>query len=169
MIDSVGRTRQAVEVLAQGLARHKNLADAKASPANLGGNEVPISFVRLGLADVSDWRLVDITARSGGGILVDKDFRARCIWCWDRKCYFVADSDRLRKKTRQEKLGLIGEHANSGILLQLEIRHTLPAHWNGRAERHKSHVVGGQYRTALRKCKMPLRTLVNPSDRLAGC
>ena len=115
MIDAVGRTRQAIEVFAQDLARQENCADAKASPLNLGRNEVLISFVLLGLADVSDWRLVDITARSGGGILGDEDFRAHCIWCWNRKCDLVADSDRLRKKTRQEKLGLIGEHTGSRI------------------------------------------------------
>jgi len=56
MIDSVGRTRQAIEVLAQDLARQKNRADAKASPANFGRDEVLISFVLLGLAYLSDWR-----------------------------------------------------------------------------------------------------------------
>ena len=65
MIDSVGRTRQAIEVLAQDLARQENRADAKASPLNLGRNEVLISFVLLGLADVSDRRLVEITVRTG--------------------------------------------------------------------------------------------------------
>ena len=93
MIDSVGRMRQAIEVFAQDLARQENRADAKASTVNLGRNEVLISFVLLGLADVSDWRLVDITVRSGGGILGDEDFRADCIWCWNRKCDFVADGD----------------------------------------------------------------------------
>ena len=117
MIDSVGRTRQAIEVLAQDLARQENRADAKASPVNLGRNEVLISFVLLGLADVSDWRLVDITARSGDGILGDEDFRAHCIGYANRKCDFVADSDRLRKKTGQQKLGLIGEHAGSRHLI----------------------------------------------------
>ena len=131
MIDSVGRTRQAIEVLAQDLARQENRADAKASPLNLGRNVVLISFVQLGLADVSDWRLVDITARSGGGILGDEDFRANCIWCWNRKCDLVSDSDRLRKKTGQQKLGLISEHTGSSSLLQLEVRHTFPADRNG--------------------------------------
>ena len=150
MIDSVGRTRQAIEVLAQDLARQENRADAKASPVNLGRNEVLISFVLLGLADVSDWRLVDITARSGGGILGDEDFRADCIWCWNRKCDLVADSDRLRKKTRQQKLGLIGEHTGSRLLLQLDADHALPADRKGRVEGRKSHAVGGHYRGALR-------------------
>ena len=79
MIDSVGRTRQAIEVLAQDLARQENRTDAKASPANLGRNEVLISFVLFGLADVSDWHLVDITFRAGGGILGDQDFCANRI------------------------------------------------------------------------------------------
>ena len=52
MIDSVGRTRQAIEVLAQDLARQENQADAEASPLNLARNEVLISFVVFGLADV---------------------------------------------------------------------------------------------------------------------
>src|ERR1039458_2635916 len=38
MIDPIGRMRQAVEVLAQNLARQKNRADAKASSLNLGRN-----------------------------------------------------------------------------------------------------------------------------------
>ena len=100
MIDSVGRTRQAIEVLAQDLARQENRADAKASTLNLSRNVLLISFVLLGLADVSDGRLIEITTGSGGGILGDQDFRTDCIWCWNRKCDFVADSDRLRKKTR---------------------------------------------------------------------
>ena len=62
MTDSVGRTRQSIEILAQDLARQENLGDAKASPLNLSGNEVLVSFVLLGLADVSDRRLIDITA-----------------------------------------------------------------------------------------------------------
>ena len=57
MIDSVGRTRQAIEVLAQDLARQENRADAEASLANFGRDEVLTSFVLLGLAGVSDWRL----------------------------------------------------------------------------------------------------------------
>ena len=59
MIDSVGRTRQPIEILAYDLARQENRANAEASPVNLGGNEVLIAFVLLGLADVSDWRLVE--------------------------------------------------------------------------------------------------------------
>ena len=129
MIDSVGRTQQAVEVLAQDLARQENRADAKASPVNLGRNEVLISFVLLGLGDVSDWRLVKVTDRSGGGILGDEDFRAHCIWCWNRKRDLVPDSDRLRKKTGQQKLSLIGEDTGSRVPLQLEFRHTLPTYW----------------------------------------
>ena len=160
MIDSVGRTRQAIEVVAQDLARQENRADAKASLVNLGRNEVLISFVLLGLADVSDWRLVDITARSGAGILGDEDFRAHCIWCWNRKCDFVSDSDMTCKKTGQQKLGLIGEHTDSRFLLPLDAHHALAADRNGRAEGRKSHAVGGHYRAALRKCKTPLRTHV---------
>ena len=52
IIDSVGRTRQAIEILAQDLARQENQADTEASPLNLGRNEVLISFVLFGLADV---------------------------------------------------------------------------------------------------------------------
>ena len=131
MLDSLDRTRQSIEVLAEDLAWQENRANAKASPANLGRNEVLISFGLLGLADVSDWCLVDITARSGGGILGDEDFRANCIWCWNRKCDLVSDNDRLRKNTVQQKLGLISKHTGSSSLLQLEVRHTFPADRNG--------------------------------------
>src|SRR5271157_1667037 len=158
MIDSVGRMRQAIEVLAQDLASQENRADAKACAANVSRNEVLISFVLLRLPDVCDWRLVDITACSGGGILADEDFRAHCIWCWNRKRDLVADSDKLRKKTRQEKLGLIGERTGSKLLLQLYADHALPADMNGRVEGRKSHAVGVHYRGALRRCKMPIRT-----------
>ena len=65
MIDSVGRTPQAIEILAQNLAWQENRADAKASTLNLGRNEVLLSFVQLGLADVSDRHLVEITVRTG--------------------------------------------------------------------------------------------------------
>src|ERR1039458_10702947 len=85
MIDSVGRLRQAIEVLAQDLAWQKYRSYAKASSLNLGRNEVLISFVQLGLADISDRCLVDTTAQSGGGILGDEDFWTYCIWCWNRK------------------------------------------------------------------------------------
>jgi hypothetical protein len=158
MIDSVGRTRQAIEVLAQDLARQENRTDAKASSVNLAGDEVLISFVLFGLADVSDRRLVDITAQCGGGILGDEDFRAHCIWCWNRKRDFIADSDRLREKTGQQKLGLIGEHTGSRLLLPLDANHALPAHRNGRAEGGKSHAVAGSIGLPCRNSKTPLRT-----------
>src|SRR5271166_6483555 len=148
MIDSVGYTRLAIEVFAQGLTRQENRADAKASPANFGRREVLSSFVPLGLADVSDWCLVDVTARSRGGILGDEDFRAHRIWCWNRKCDFVADSDKLRKKTGHEKLGLIREHTGSRLLLQRDADHALAADRKGRIEGRKSHAVDGHYRGA---------------------
>ena len=93
---------------------------------------------------------------TGGGSLRDDDFRADCISCWNRKRDFVADSDILRKKTGQQKLGLIGEHTGRMLLLPLHADHALPADGNGRVEGRKNHAVGGQYRTALRKLKTPL-------------
>src|SRR5271165_4358948 len=149
MIDSVRRRRQSIEVLAEDLARQENRAHAKTSPANLGRNVVLISFVPLGLADVCDWRLVDITTRSRGGILGDEDFRAHRIWCWNRECDFVADSDKLRKKTGHEKLGLIREHTGSRLLLQRDADHALAADRKGRIEGRESHAVGGHYRGGL--------------------
>src|SRR5271165_2885639 len=163
MIDSVRRRRHSIEVLTHDLAGQDNLVDAKASPADFGGNEVLISFVLLGVADVSDWRLVDITARSGGGILGDEDFRADYIWSWNRKCDLVADSDRLRNKTRQQKLGLIGEHTGSSIVLPVDADHALPTDRNGRIEGRKSHAVRGHYRGALQRCKMSIRTQCRPN------
>ena len=80
MIDSVGRARQAIEVLAQDLARQENRTDAKASLVNLGRNKLLISFVLFRLADVSDWHLVEITVRSRDGFLGDEDFRTDRIW-----------------------------------------------------------------------------------------
>lgn len=99
MIASVGRVRQAIEVLAQDLAWQKYRSYAKASSVNLGRNKALISFVQLGLADVSDWNLVYITVRSRDGFLGDEDFRADRIGLRNRKYDFVADSDRLRKQT----------------------------------------------------------------------
>ena len=83
MIGSVGRTRQLIEVLAQDFARQEYRADAKASLVNFGRDEVLISFVLPGLADVSDWRLVERAIYSRRAVLRDEDFRTRCIWCWN--------------------------------------------------------------------------------------
>ena len=169
MIDSVGRTRQAIEVLAQDLARQENRTDAKASSVNLGRNKALISFVLLRPADVSDRRLVDISAWFGDGILGDEDFRAHCIWCWNRKRDFVADSDRLREKTRQQKLGLIGEDTGSRLLLPLDANHALPAHRNGRAEGRKSHAVAGSIGLPCGTAKRRFEPEVDRSNGLAGC
>src|SRR5271166_2171812 len=163
MIDAVGPTQQAIEVLSHDLARQENRAHSKASTLNLSRNVMLISFVLPGLADVSDWHLVDMATRSGGGILGDEDFRADCIWCWNRKRDFVSDSDGLRKKSRQQKLGLIGEHTGSRIVLPLDADHALPADRDGRIEGRKSHAVGGHYRGALQRCKMAIRTQCWPS------
>src|SRR5271157_3401128 len=135
MIDSVGRTRQAIEVLAQDLARQKNRADAKASPANFGRDEVLISFVLLGLAYVSDGRLVEITTLSGGGILGDKDFGARCIRCWNWKHDLVSEGDVRDETAGQKKFCLIRKHAGGWVRAALNAHHTLAAYRNRRAER----------------------------------
>ena len=169
MIDSVGRTRQAIEVLAQDLAWQEYRSYAKASSVNLGRNKALISFVLLRPADVSDRRLVDITARFGDGILGDEDFRTHCIWCWNRKRDFVADSDRLRKKTGQQKLGLIGEDTGSRLLLPLDANHALPAHRNGRAEGRKSHAVAGSIGLPCGTAKRRFEPEVDRSNGLAGC
>src|SRR5271165_5801908 len=158
MIDSLGCMREAIEVLAQDLARQKNRIDAKASTVNFGRNEVLMSFVRLGLGDASDWSLVDITARSGGGILGDEDFRAHCIWCWNRERHFVSEGDVRNETARQKKFCLIRKHAGGWIRSALNAHYPVAVHRNGRAGRCQGHAVGGQYRTALRKCKTPLRT-----------
>ena len=75
MINSVGRRRQAIEVLAQDVARKENRTDAEASPVDLGSNEVLISFVLLGLADISNWRLIEKAIFPRGAVLRDVDFR----------------------------------------------------------------------------------------------
>ena len=134
MIDSLGRTRQAIEILAQDLARQENRADAQPSPLDLGRNEVLISFVLLRLADISDWRLVDITARPGGCILGDEDFWAHCIWRWNRKCDLVAGGDVRGKNAGQQKLRVISKHASGRTLLPLDRDYALTAYRNGRAE-----------------------------------
>src|SRR5208283_115958 len=167
MIDSVCRARQAVEVFAHDLARQENRADAKASTLNLSRNEVLISLVLFGLADEPDWHLVYVTARSEGSILGYKDFRAHRIRFGNRKCNLVSDGDVRDKNAGQQKSCLIWKYARSGLRLALNAYHALAAHWNERAGRCKSHAVGGQYRTALRKCKMPLRIL-SQSFRMPG-
>src|SRR5271166_2035419 len=139
MIDSVRRRRHSIEVLTHDLAGQDNLVDAKASPADFGGNEVLISFVLLGVADVSDWRLVDITARSGGGILANEDFRAHCIWRWNWKFDFVADRDVTSEKARQQKLRFISKDADSAAVLPLDAYHALATDRNSRIGRRRSH------------------------------
>src|ERR1035437_1743371 len=137
---------------------------------NLGRNEVLISFVLFGLADVSDLCLIDISTQPGGAILGDEDFRTYCIWCWNRKCDLVADSDKLREKARQEKSGSIGEHTGSRFLLPLDANHTLPAHLNGRAEGCKSHAVAGSIGRPCRTAKRRFGPEFNPSDwRFVSC
>src|SRR5271157_1670982 len=158
MIDSLGLTRQAIEVLAQDLALQEDCSNAEVLLLNLGRNEVLISLVLLRLGDASDWSLVDITARSGGGILGDEDFRTRCIWCCNRERDFVSEGDVRNETAGQKKFCLIRKHAGGWIRSAFNAHHTLAAHRNGRAGRCKGHAVGGQYRTALRKCKTPLRT-----------
>ena len=79
MVDSVSRTRQAVEVLAQDLALQDDRSNAEVLWLNLGRNEVLISFVLLGLADVSDWRLVEKAIYSRRAVLRDVDFRSGCV------------------------------------------------------------------------------------------
>src|SRR5271165_4643101 len=133
MIDSAGRMRQLIEILAQDLARQENLADAKASQVNLGCNEGLISFVLLGLADVSDWRLVDIATQSGGGVLGDEDFRAHCLWCWNRKCDLVTDGNVRGERAGQQEFCLIRKQAGGGIRLALDAHHTLAVYRDGRA------------------------------------
>src|SRR5271157_3469945 len=159
MIDFVGRARQAIEVFTQDLARQKNRIDAKTPTLNLSRNEVLISLVLFGLADEPDWYLVDVTARSEGSILGYKDFRAHRIRYGNRKCNLVSDGDVRSKNAGQQKSCLIWKYARGGIRLALDAYHTLAVYRNGRAGKCKSHAVGGQYRTVLRKCKTPLRIL----------
>src|SRR5271157_6195790 len=111
MIDSGGRMWQAIEVLAQNLARQENRGYAEASPLNFGRNEVLISLVLFGLADEPDWHLVDITARSGGSILGYEDFRAHRIRFGNRKCNLVSDGDVRDKNAGQQKSCLIWKYA----------------------------------------------------------
>jgi hypothetical protein len=57
---------QAIEVFAQSLAQQHNSSDAKAAAMNLGRDEVLISLVWFGLADVPDRRLIEIVVTSYG-------------------------------------------------------------------------------------------------------
>ena len=131
MIDSVGRTRQAIEVLAQDLARQENQADAEASPLNLARNEVLISFVVFGLADVPDWHVVETTVWAGSGIPGDQDFCANRISPRNGKRDLITNSYTRSKKTGQQQLGLIGKHADNAVLPQLDFRHALTTDRNG--------------------------------------
>src|SRR5271167_2211381 len=79
MIDSVGRTREAVEVFAEDRARQENRADAQTSPVDLGRNEVLMSFVAFGLTDLSDGCLVERAIYSRGAFLRDVDFCSGCV------------------------------------------------------------------------------------------
>jgi len=139
MIESVRRGRQEKEVLAQDLARQENRADAEASPLNFSRNVVLVSFVLLGLADVSDWCAVNIAARSGGRILGDEELRAYRIWFGNCKRDFIANSDKLRNKAGQEQLGLVGEYTGSKFLVWLDANHALAAQRKRRVGGHSNH------------------------------
>ena len=84
---------QTIEVLAQDLARQENRTDAKASAVNLRRNEVLISFVLFGLADIPDWHLVEIALGARVRILGDQDLCTNCISRRDGKSDIVTDSD----------------------------------------------------------------------------
>jgi hypothetical protein len=62
---------QTIEVVAQDRTRQENRTDAKAALVNLRRNEVLISFVLFGLADMPDWHMVEITLGAGPTILGD--------------------------------------------------------------------------------------------------
>ena len=53
--------RQTIEVLAQGFAGQKDGRNAQLAVLNLGGNEMLLPLVRLGMGDVADRRLVQAT------------------------------------------------------------------------------------------------------------
>ena len=59
------------------------------------------------------------------------NFGSERIWCRNWKLYVVADADVSRKRTRQTKLSLIGEHADAVSLSPLHIYHAPSADWNG--------------------------------------
>jgi hypothetical protein len=57
--------RQAVEVIAGGLAGEKNHRDPKAALSNLHRDEVLATFVHLRLSSIADRRLLNIMASHG--------------------------------------------------------------------------------------------------------
>ena len=149
------RIWQTIEVVAQDLTRQENRTDAKAALVNLRRNEVLISFVLFGLADVPDWHLVEITIGAGAAILDDQDLCANCISCRYGKSDVVTNSDMRCEKTGHQELGSIREHTDSGFLLPLDAHHTLAADGSGRRRNggRRRHTFGGHYRVVLRKSK----------------
>jgi hypothetical protein len=130
MIGSIAARRQAIEVLAKSLAGQEDRTNAKASTLDLGRNEVLPSLILLGLADVTERRLIETPIPPWARMLVKVDLCSNRICCGNRKCNLVADSHVRRKKAGQEKLGLIAKGATSKFPLPKQPHYALTTNGN---------------------------------------
>ena len=123
-----------------------------------------ISFVLLGMADVSDRRLVDITAGSGGGILVDQNFRAPHVGAEiGNVISSPTATDFARRRDKRSLVRLANTQAARSSLrwtLATRSRHTEIGELKMAVA-----MLRGKCRTALRDCKTRLRTRTGGSSR----
>src|SRR5258708_36409654 len=119
---SLGRT---IEVFAQGFAGQNDGRNAQVAVLNLGGNEVLLSFVQLGLGDVSDRRLVEATVCPRGTSLCNTDFRRCRISRGNAECDLVPHRDLTSEKAGQEDLGVVHEYAESRVVSPLDAHYSL--------------------------------------------
>ena len=132
---------QTIEVLAQGFAGQKDGRNAQVAVLYLGGNEVLLSFVQLGLGDVSDRRLVEATVCPRGISLCDTDFRRCRIFRGNTKCDLVPHRDLTSEKARQEDLAVVREYAESRVVSPLDARYSLAKSRCGFANGYRSHTL----------------------------
>ena len=116
--------RQTIEVLAQGFAGEKDGRNAQAAVLNLGGNEVVLAFVQLGLGDVSDRRLIEATVCPRGTSLRDTNFRPCRISGRNGKCDLVPYRDLTRENARQDDLAAAAEYAERRVGSPLDARYS---------------------------------------------
>ncbi len=87
---------------------------------DISRNEELISFVLFGLADITNWNVVEITVSTGTRILVYQDLCTNGIFSRNGKSEVVTHKNIRPKKTGHQQLGSIGELTDSEFFLLLD-------------------------------------------------